>query len=64
MDSSQGTNIYIYFSKFQIDLHSFLKPSLEHMKVKDLKAEEVLKVSTKDKWGDTAAVRDITLNGH
>ena len=46
MDSLQGTNIYIYFSKYQIDLHSFLKTSHEQARVKDLKAEEVLKVST------------------
>ena len=42
MDSLQETNIYIYFNKFQIDLHSFLKTSLEQIRVKDLKAQEVL----------------------
>ena len=46
MDSLQGTNIYIYFSKFEIDLHSFLKTSLEQKRVKYLKAQEVLKVLT------------------
>ena len=46
MDSLQGTNIYKYCSKFQIDLHSFLKTSLEQIRVNDLKAEEVRKVST------------------
>ena len=38
--------IFTKFSKFQTDLHSFLNTSLEQIRVKDLKAEEVLKVST------------------
>ena len=46
MDRLRGTNIYIYFSKFKIYLHSFLKISLELIRVIDLKAEEVLKVPT------------------
>ena len=46
MDSLQETNIYIYFSKIQIDLHSFLKTSLVQIRVEDLKAEEVLNLST------------------
>ena len=38
--------IFTYTLANIIDLHSFLKTSLEQIRVKDLKAEEVLKVST------------------
>ena len=49
MDRLQGSNIYAYFIEFHIHLHSFSKISVEKTKVIVLKAEEMLKVLTKEK---------------